>query len=69
MSFNMIELYRLQQKGGAVLAKYQRLLAEADASMHDSPAHRAYGAFCKQWEADPVGTTQQAEQEARENPQ
>jgi hypothetical protein len=53
MSFDLNEVRRLELAGGAALAKYQRLLGEADQALHGSPAHQALGEFCKQWEQDP----------------
>ena len=38
MSFWLGEVYRLKAAGGAVWDEYQRLVAAADAAMHDSPA-------------------------------
>jgi hypothetical protein len=53
VSFNLIEVQRLQVMGGAVLAKYERLLGEADRALHDSPAVRELGQFMKDFEQDP----------------
>jgi hypothetical protein len=63
MSFSLNEVARLQRAGGAVLAKYKKLLAEADGAMHDSLAHRALGEFQKSWEQDPQAVIRAAEHE------
>jgi hypothetical protein len=64
MSFHLIEVRRLEAAGGAVLAKYRRLVAAADAAAHDSPAHRALAQFWKAWEQDPQAVTNAAREEA-----
>jgi hypothetical protein len=53
MSFDLLEVRRLELAGGAALAKYQRLLGECDRSAHLSPAQQALGEFCQAWIADP----------------
>jgi hypothetical protein len=65
MSFDLLETYRLERVGGAVLAKYRRLVAAADAAMHGSPAHVQLGRFMKSWEQDADRVTREAEQEAK----
>jgi hypothetical protein len=55
MSFDLLEVHRLKAQGGPTWHLYEQLLAEADAAMHDSPAHRVLGEFQKQWEANPNG--------------
>jgi hypothetical protein len=52
MSFDLIQVHKLKAQGGQVWDEYQRLVAEADAAMHDSPAHKALGEFQQQWEAN-----------------
>jgi hypothetical protein len=42
MSFDLVQLGRLQAAGGAALAKYERLLSEAAGAQFDSPALRAW---------------------------
>jgi hypothetical protein len=64
MSFNLNEVHRLRRLGGAVLAKYERLVAAADQSQHGSPAEAELGAFRLAWLADPIALTQHCEQEA-----
>jgi hypothetical protein len=66
MSFDLMEVRRLQRVGGTVWEKYRRLLAEADAAAHDSPAHKALAEFQMAWKQDPAGATAAAEQEAKE---
>jgi hypothetical protein len=51
---------RLQHAGGAVWEKYRRLLSEADASAHDSPAALALAEFEQAWLADPQAAEEQA---------
>jgi hypothetical protein len=63
MSFNLLEVRRLELAGGAALAKYRRLLSEADQSMHGSPAQQALGEFCQAWIADPNAAMEQARNE------
>jgi hypothetical protein len=50
---HLVELRKLEATGGAVLARYRALLAQADASAHDSPAARALAEFQRDWAADP----------------
>jgi hypothetical protein len=64
MSFDRNEITRLRLHGGAVLAKYQRLVGEADRSAHDSPAQRALGNFQQAWIADPNLAAEVARDEA-----
>jgi hypothetical protein len=66
MSFDLNEVRRLQAQGGAVLAKYERLVAAADAAMHGSPAHEELGAFQLSWIADPDLAAEVAREEAAE---
>jgi hypothetical protein len=47
--------------GGAVWAKWQRLVAAADASAHGSPAEQEVGEFRLAWLADPTRTAAAAE--------
>jgi hypothetical protein len=65
MSFDLIQVGRLQQAGGAVWDEYQRLVAAADAAMHDSPAHKELGRFMKAWEQDPEAVTAAAKAKVR----
>jgi hypothetical protein len=64
MSFDLIQVHKLQQTGGAVWQQYKDLVAACDASAYDSPAHRELGVFCKSWEQDPQGTIAAAEAKA-----
>jgi hypothetical protein len=52
MSFDLNEVRRLKVAGDPAWSEYCRLVAECDASAYDSPAHRALGKFCKEWEAN-----------------
>jgi hypothetical protein len=61
MSFDRNEIARLRLFGGAVLAKYERLVAAADHSAHLSPAQLELAEFCQAWIADPTGTAAAAE--------
>jgi hypothetical protein len=67
MSFDLLEVHRLQRAGGAVLAKYNRLVAAADASAHGSLAQQELGEFQQSWLADPAGTTAAAKAEKGNN--
>jgi hypothetical protein len=67
MSFDLIQVHKLQQTGGAVWEEYQRLVSACDASAYDSPAHRELGAFQQQWEADQQGTIAAAEAKAAQS--
>jgi hypothetical protein len=49
MSFGLIELQKLHATGGQVLEEYQRLVGEADRSLHGSPAQRELAAFQQDW--------------------
>jgi hypothetical protein len=49
---DMVALGKLQCLGGPKLEEFQRLLAESDRALHDSPASLAYAAFCKSWERE-----------------
>jgi hypothetical protein len=64
MSLSLIEVARLQVFGGAVLAKYERLVAAADASLHGSLAQAELGEFCQAWIADPNRAAEVAREEA-----
>jgi hypothetical protein len=64
VSSNLIEVQRLHVMGGAALAKYERLVGEADQSMHGSPAQEVLGAFCQAWIADPNAAMEAARNEA-----
>jgi hypothetical protein len=44
-----IRMAQITAVGGAVLRKYQRLLALADHSTMGSPNHLTYGTFCQRW--------------------
>jgi hypothetical protein len=50
---HLVDLLKLEATGGAVLARYRALTAQADASAHDSPAARAKAEFERDWAADP----------------
>jgi hypothetical protein len=63
MSFDLNEVRRLELAGGAVLAKYRRLVSECDHSMLGSPAHEALGQFQLDWIADPNRATEVAREE------
>jgi hypothetical protein len=65
MSFDLVQLGRLQQVGGAVLTHYERLLREANQSAHGSPAEQALGEFQLAWIADPERVTREAEEKAQ----
>ena len=47
--------------GGAVLEKFERLRAAADASAHNSPAQMEFARFQHDWTRDPAAVTRQAE--------
>jgi hypothetical protein len=65
VSFDLLEVHRLKAAGGAVWDEYQRLVAECDAAMYDSPAHRALGEFQQAWEQNPAAVMAAAEQRAK----
>jgi len=61
---DLVKLYTLQNSSSAaVVAKYRRLAAAADASQMDSPAQQELAAFFRAWENDPAAATAQAEAE------
>jgi hypothetical protein len=64
MSFSLNEVARLQLFGGAVWAKYERLLGEADRSAHGSLAQQELGAFCQAWLQDSNKAADEARTEA-----
>jgi len=53
MSFDLVQLGKLQAVGGKVLARYEALVAAADNSAYDSPAARELEAFQRDFVADP----------------
>jgi hypothetical protein len=60
MSFDLTEVHKLKAQGGPAWDEYCRLVAECDASAHDSPAARDLGEFRLAWLADPTGTAAEA---------
>jgi hypothetical protein len=64
MSFSLLEVQRLELMGGAVLAKYRRLVRAADGSAHGSPAQEELFAFHKAFERDPNLAADEARTEA-----
>jgi hypothetical protein len=64
MSFNLNEVRRLELMGGAVLAKFNRLVSAADRSAHGSAAQEALGEFMKAFERDPNLAADEARTEA-----
>jgi hypothetical protein len=65
MSFDLIQVHKLKAEGGAVLAKYERLLREANQSAHGSSSELVLGQFQLAWIADPERVTREAEEEAQ----
>jgi hypothetical protein len=61
---HLVDLYRLEATGGAVLQYYRELTAQADASAHDSPAVRAKAQFELDWQTDPEALQRDIEGEA-----
>jgi hypothetical protein len=52
MSFDLTQLLKLRQAGGAVWQRYEELQAQADASAHGSPAQAELGTFRAVWLED-----------------
>ena len=61
---HVFHLNLLQAAGGAVVEKYKRLVAAADASAAGSRAEEDLQKFFKEWERDPIATAAAAEAEA-----
>jgi hypothetical protein len=59
-------LYRLEAAGGAVLARYRELTAQADMSAAGSPAALTKAKFELDWQTDPVALQQAIEAEVAE---
>jgi hypothetical protein len=64
MSFDLNEVRRLEVMGGAVEAKYWRLVSNRDGSAHESPSARELGEFMKAFEQDPNKAAEIARNEA-----
>jgi hypothetical protein len=60
---DLIRLNQLRAAGGAVLARYQRLLAAAEHRGHGSPEERALREFQRDYQAAPAAVTAAADAE------
>jgi hypothetical protein len=53
VSFDLIQLHKIEFMGGAAWRLHSELQAHADASVHGSPAEQELGAFRALWLQDP----------------
>ena len=66
MSFDLIQLHKIEAMGGQGWDEYQRLVAAADQAMHGSPAHAELGAFQQAYEQDAPALTVAVEAKAKD---
>jgi hypothetical protein len=65
MSFDLIQVRKLEAAGGAVLERYRTLLAACDTAQFGSPDHLAKAEFERRWQVEPAALVAEVEAQAR----